>query len=164
MSWLRRAARVFRQKRLDAELEEELASHLDEAVEHGRSPEEARRALGPALHYREQSRDLKLVPWLEALAADAVFGWRQLRKRPGASLAAIATLGLGIGATTTVFRLVDAVLLRKLPVAQPERLWYLAENYVDREGRHDWRDYFDYPTYRRYSRLTADRADVMLVG
>jgi len=164
MGWLTRAARVFRQRRLNEELDEELASHLAEAMERGRSEREARQALGSTLRHRERSRDFKMLPWLEALAADAIFGWRQLRKRPAATAAAIVSLGLAIGAVTTVFRLTDAVLLRKLPVAEPDRLWYLAESFVDREGRGDWRDTFDYPSFRNYRALAAGKADLILVG
>jgi putative ABC transport system permease protein len=62
MSWWSRFANVFRGGRLDREISEELQSHLDEAVEQGRDPIEARRALGPALRLREESRDLRLIP------------------------------------------------------------------------------------------------------
>ena len=164
MSWITHFANLFRQRRLHDELEEELASHIDEAVERGRSAAEARRAFGGALRYREQSRDLKLLPWLDALASDVVFGWRQLNKRRAASAAAILSLALAIGATTAVFRLVDAVLLRTLPVAEPERLSFLTTRLIDREGRPDYRDDFDYPTFRKYRDLVADRADLMVVG
>src|SRR6266511_6491521 len=150
MSWITHFANLFLQRRLHDELEEELASHIDEAVERGRSAAEARRAFGGALRYREQSRDLKLLPWLDALASDVVFGWRQLNKRRAASAAAILSLALAIGATTAVFRLVDAVLLRTLPVAEPERLSFLTTRLIDREGRPDYRDDFDYPTFRKY--------------
>ena len=78
-----------RQRRLHDELEEELASHIDEAIARGRSAEEARRAFGVALRFREQSRDIKLLPWLDALASDITFGWRQLKKHRVASAAAI---------------------------------------------------------------------------
>src|SRR5207244_8075040 len=122
MSWVTRFTNLFRQGRLHGELDEEIASHIAEAVEQGRSEEEARRVFGGALRYREQSRDLKLLPWLDALSSDAIFGWRQLNKRRAASAAAILSLALAIGATTAVFRLVDAVLLRTLPVAATERL------------------------------------------
>jgi hypothetical protein len=164
MSWLARFTNLFRQRRLRDELDEELASHIDEAVARGRSAEEARRAFGSALQYREQSRDLKLLPWLEAVAADAVFGWRQLNKRHAASLSAILSLALAIGSSTAIFRLVDAVLLRILPVAEPQRLSYLTISLLDREGRPDYRDDFDYPTFRKYRDLLADRADLMVVG
>jgi len=164
MSWVTRFTNLFRQGRLHGELDEEIASHIAEAVEQGRSEEEARRVFGGALRYREQSRDLKLLPWLDALSSDAIFGWRQLNKRRAASAAAILSLALAIGATTAVFRLVDAVLLRTLPVAEPERLSYLATSLIDREGRPDYRDDFDYPTFRKYRDLVADRADLMVVG
>ena len=165
MSWMRRFANLFRQRRLNDELEEELASHVEEAVERGRSAVEARRRLGSALQYREQSRDIKLLPWLDALASDVVFGWRQLNKHRAVSAAAVLSLALATGATTAAFRLVDAVLLRTLPVAEPERLFYLAiTNFVDRDGRPDYRDDFDYPTFRRYRQTVGDRADLILAG
>ena len=114
MSRLSRFTNLFRRGRLDRELEEELAAHMEEALEHGRSPGDLRRAFGSPLHHRERSRDLKLAPWLDALAADVVFGWRRLNKHRSASAASILSLALAIGAATTAFRLVDAVLLRRL--------------------------------------------------
>src|SRR5215467_7417126 len=98
MSWIRRFGNVFRQDRLNREIEEELASHIEEAIEHGISAEEARKTLGNALHYRESIRDARLLPWLGSLGCDVVFGWRQLRKRPAVSAAAILSLALAIGA------------------------------------------------------------------
>src|SRR5205807_5667741 len=124
--------------RLNDEIAEELASHMEEAAERGRSPQEARRAFGTPLHHREQSRDVQLLPWLDALASDVVFGWRQLNKHRAVSVAAILSLALAIGATTAAFRLVDAVLLRTLPVAEPERLFFLA-NHFHRPRWPPWR-------------------------
>ncbi len=165
MSWMRRFANLFRQQRLNQELEEELASHVEEAMERGRSAAQARQAFGSALRFREQSRDIKLLPWLEALASDVTFGWRQLNKHRAVSAAAVLSLALATGATTAAFRLVDAVLLRTLPVTQPERLFYLAiTNFTDRDGRPDYRDDYDYPTFRRYRQTVEDRADLMVVG
>jgi putative ABC transport system permease protein len=164
MSWVRRFTNLFRQGRLNEELDEELASHIEEAIEQGRSGEEARRAFGGALRHREQSRDIKLLHWLDALAADVVFGWRQLNKHRAASAAAILSLALAIGATTAAFRLVDAVLLRTLPVAEPDRLFFLATTFIDRDGHPDDHDDFDYPTFRQYRKTVADRADLMVVG
>src|SRR5207244_882644 len=164
MSWMMRLANLFRQRRLNDEIDEELASHIEEATEQGRSAEEARRAFGGALRLREQSRDIKLLPWLDALAADVVFGWRQLKKHRAGSAAAILSLALAIGATTAAFRLVDAVLLRTLPVAEPERLFFLAVTEIDpRDGRPNYRDDFDYPTFRQHSQTLRDRADLMVV-
>jgi len=164
MSWLTRLGNVFRQERLNREIEEELAARLEEAVEGGRSVEAARIALGSTLRYRERSRDARLLTWLDALAADIVFGWRQLRKRPAVSAAAILSLALAIGATTAAFRLIDAVMLRALPVADPQRLFYAATTYMDSNGNLNTRDEFDYPTFRQYRKAVADRADLMVTG
>ena len=89
MSLWSRIANVFRGVDPRREIDEELQSHLAEAVEQGRDPNEARRAFGPALRHTEQSRDIRLIPWLESLRADAIFGWRQLNKKKITSAAAI---------------------------------------------------------------------------
>src|ERR1700724_3476633 len=111
MSLWSRMGNVLRGDRLSREIDEELQSHIEEAVKQGRDPAEARRAFGPALHQREESRDIRLIAWLESLRADAVFGWRQLVKKKVTSAAAILSLALGIGAWTSAFRLIDALLL-----------------------------------------------------
>lgn len=165
MSWVRRFANLFRKRRLNDDIDQELASHIEEAMEQGRSAEEARKAFGSALHHREQSRDIKLLTWLDTLASDVLFGWRQLNKHRVVSTAAILSLALATGATTAAFRLVDAVLLRTLPVAEPQRLFYLAINEINpRDGSPDYRDDFDYPTFREYGKTLAGRADLMLIG
>jgi hypothetical protein len=74
MSLLSRIANVFRGRGLSQEIDEELQSHIDEAIRQGREPAEARRAFGSALRRREESRDIRLVAWLDSLRADAVFG------------------------------------------------------------------------------------------
>src|SRR5579862_849349 len=125
MSIWSRFANVFRGERLNQEITEELDSHLAEAVEHGRDLGEARRALGSAARYRERSRDIRLIPWLDSLRSDMVVSGRQLIKKKTLSAAAIFSLGLAIGACTSAFRLIDALLLRPLPVAHPEQLYTL---------------------------------------
>lgn len=166
MSWISRFINVFRQDRLNQEIEVELTTHIEEAIEQGSSPDAARQALGPALRYREQSRDIKLLPWLDSLASDVVFGWRQLNRRRVTNSAAILSLGLAIGATTAAFRLVDAVLLRKLPVAEPDRLYYPAlTNFLNINLQAaDYIEYFDYPAYRKYGQTVGDRAELMVIG
>ena len=164
MSWIRRFHNVFRRDRLNREIEGEFTSHIEEALERRNSVEEARKALRNVLHHRESSRESLLLPWLDSMGSDIVFGWRQLRKRPAVSAAAILSLALAIGATTAAFRLINAVLLRTLPVADPQRLFIAAASYVERNGRADYRDDFDYPTFRRYSEIVADRADLMVAG
>ena len=165
MSWIGRFRNHFRRGRLTSEIDEELESHIAEAMAQGRSAEDARRAFGGALLHRERSRDIRLLPWLEAVAADVVFGWRQLKKNRVVSTAAILSLALAIGATTAAFRLVDAVLWRTLPVAAPERLFFLAvTNFTGLDGRLEYHDDFDYPTFRQYRQIVRDRADLMVVG
>ncbi|MDP8981730.1 MAG: multidrug ABC transporter substrate-binding protein, partial [Acidobacteriota bacterium] len=112
MSWIGRFTNLFRRGRITSELDEELASHIEEAVARGRSPAEARRALGGALAHKERSLDIKMLPGLDVLASDVVFGWRQLKRNRAASAAAILSLALAIGAATAAFRLVDAMLWR----------------------------------------------------
>jgi predicted permease len=125
MSMWSRIVNVFRPERVDREIEEELQSHIDEAAAAGREPAEIRAAFGSALRHREASRDIRIVAWLDSLRADAVFGWRRLRMAPAFTLTAILTLALGIGATTSVFTLVYAVLLKSLAVANPGELYRL---------------------------------------
>jgi hypothetical protein len=112
----------------------------------------------------EALRDQRGLPWLGALGSDVVFGWRQLRRHRTASVAAALSLGLAIGATTAAFRLVDSVLLRPLPVAEPDRLFFVARTLVNSENRADYDDLFDYPTFQKYSALLEGTADTLIVG
>src|SRR5712691_9310373 len=107
MSLWSRIANVFRGDRLSRDIDEELESHIAEAIEQGRDPAEVRKAFGSALRQREESYDIRLIPWLDCLAADAIFGWRQLKKNKMTSAAAILSLALAIGACTSAFRLID---------------------------------------------------------
>ena len=119
MSVWSRMANVFRSDRLNREIDEELRTHIDEAIDEGRAPDEVRKVFGSLLRNREESRDIKLIASLDSLRADTVFGWRQLIKRRTASTAAVLSLALAIGACMSAFRLIDALLLRPMPVANP---------------------------------------------
>src|SRR5258708_17774473 len=123
MSLWARISKVFRGDGVNDDIDEELCAHIEEAIEQGRDPNEARRAFGSALRNGEQSRDARVIPWLDSLRADAIFGWRQIVKRKATSAAAILSLALAIGACTSAFRLIDALLLRPLPVSHPEQLY-----------------------------------------
>jgi hypothetical protein len=92
-----RISNLFRGNRVDREIDEELESHIAEAVANGRDPDEARRAFGSPLRHREASRDALLIGWLDSLRADTIFGLRQLRKSKIMSLAAVLSLALAIG-------------------------------------------------------------------
>ncbi len=112
MSWLTRLTNVFRGERVNYEIDEEIQSHIEEAVENGRDRQEVLRAFGSTLRKREESRDVKLAAWLDSLRSDTVFGIRQLRKNRTATGAAVLSLALAIGACGSAFRLIDALLLQ----------------------------------------------------
>src|SRR5208337_2480634 len=164
MSWWSRIANVLRGDRLSREIDEELQSHIEEAVAQGRDPAEARRAFGSALRLREESRDVRLVAWLESLRADAVFGWRQLKKRKATSAAAILSLALGIGACTGAFRLIDALLLRPLPVSEPGQLYALARQYMMPDGKPHTYDSWAYPAFQLMRAAAKDQAELIAVS
>jgi predicted permease len=170
--WIHRIAGTVTGGRRDSDLEQELRAHLSLAIEQaereGHGPAEAARLAriraGSVPNAMDALRSQRGAPWIEALRADVVFGWRQLRRRRTVTAAAIISLGLALGAATATFRLVDAVLLRTLPVAEPHRLWGVASTYVDSQNRPDEHDYFDYPTFRRYRTALGDRAESLVIG
>ena len=114
----------------DAELDAEIRSHIDQAirdrVERGESPDDARsnvmREFGNAALVKEVTRSMWGWSFLERLGQELRFALRSHRKSPGFSVVAILTLALGIGATTAIFSVVYAVVLRPLPFGDPERL------------------------------------------
>ena len=127
MALLSRLVAVLRANRTVHEIDEELESHIHEAVAAGRDPVEARRAFGSALRYREQSRDLKLIGWLDDLFQDLRFGARMLARSPRFSFLAILCLTLAIGANAAVFSWIEGILLRPFPlVADQDRLMAVA--------------------------------------
>ena len=164
MSLWSRVANVFRGDRLSREIDEELQAHVAEALEQGRDPVEARREFGSALRTREASRDVRLVVWLDSLRADAVFGWRQLVKKKVTSLAAVLSLALAIGACTSAFRLIDALLLRPLPVAHPERLYSVVFEGAGVDGKTGTYDSCSYPMFQQMRAATKDQAELMAVS
>jgi predicted permease len=164
MSLWTRVTNILRGGRLNREIDEELEAHIAEAVESGRDPVEARRALGSMLRHREGSRDVRMVAWLDSLRADAVFGWRQLSKTKVTSLAAILSLALAIGACTSAFRLIDALLLRPLPVVHPERLYDLSRQGIGPEGKPQDFDGWAYPDFQLMRAAVKDRAELFAVS
>src|SRR6185295_6085078 len=120
MSLLRRLANLFRLRAWDADLKEELESHRamheQAAIDRGLSPAEARnaahRAMGNELLMREHSREVWLWPSLESVLGDFSYAARGLRRNPAFAIGVVLTLGLGIGANTSMFSLVDRLLLR----------------------------------------------------
>jgi len=164
MSLWSRMANVLRGDRVSREIDEELQSHIAEAIEQGRDPAEARRAFGSALLRREESRDIRLLPWLDSLRADAVFGWRQLTKRKVTSAAAVLSLALAIGACTSAFRLIDALLLRPLPVKEPARLYAISIEGFDAQGKPSTWDSCSYPMFRQWRAALKNEAEFIAVS
>ena len=134
MAWYRRLSNLARRdqvtREIDRELEFHLAERVDELVAGGMSEEdarrEARRLFGNPAVQRERTRDVDLMVWVESIGSDLRYTLRSLRGSPGFALAAVLSLALGIGANTAIFSLVDAVLLRSLPVSRPEELVQVA--------------------------------------
>jgi len=164
MSLWSRIANVLRGDGLSREIDEELESHIEEAVRQGRDPAEARRAFGPALRQREESRDIRLIAWLDSLRADTVFGWRQIKKSKVTSAAAVLSLALAVGACTSAFRLVDALLLRPLPVAEPERLHVVAFEGAGADGKNMTYDSSSYPMFRQMRTAVREQAELIAIS
>ena len=128
--FLSRLRGLFTKQKLEHELSDEIQSHIemqiDDLVRQGMSPEEARylalRKFGGVDQVKETYRDGRTLPFVETFFRDLRYGLRMLRRSPGMTAVAILSLALGIGANTALFSVVDAVLLKSLPVKDPEQL------------------------------------------
>ncbi len=127
---VRRLKRLRHGAALDGQLDAELQFHLDlEAGRHrrqGLSPDEARtaalRAFGGIERVREECRDARKTSWADAISRNSRYALRLLRRQPGYALAVIGTLGLGIGANTAIFSVINGVLLKPLPYVDSHQL------------------------------------------
>jgi predicted permease len=166
MSWWSRLANVLRPSRLDRDLDDEQRFHIESRAEElmaqGLSRraalDEASRRFGNRLRLREASRDVKLVTWLESLGRDLRLGARLLRRDAVVSVAAVISLGLAIGACTAAFSLIDALILRELPVRDPQQLVYV--NRVGQRGDERFSTMFSYPLFDRVRQTLAPRMEV----
>lgn len=154
MSWLSRFLNGIRRDRLNRDLEDEIQFHLAARMEDltraGMSPQQAKeqagRQLGDALRLRESSREIKLFPRFESILMDVAFGLRLCRKNKIVTAAAVVSLSLAIGACAAAFSLINALILRPLPVNDPERLVYAVYR---SPGDPDDRAFFNYPLFER---------------
>ena len=104
------------------EIEEELQFHVDMDVADGRDRRDARLRLGNPTRIAEDTRAVGIVQWLESALQDARYGLRQLRRTPALAAAVVLSLAIGLGANTAIFSLIDAALLKPLPVNDPDSL------------------------------------------
>jgi predicted permease len=167
-----RARTLFRGTRVDVELDNELAYHLDqltrENIASGMTADEAhlaaRRALGGMALIQEQCRDQRRLMWLTDLRNDLAYAWRMLEKSPGVTALCVLTLALGVGASIAVYALAESLLLRSLPYPSPERLVSVNSIHV-RKGRsgvgqenfRDWQasnSVFERMAFAEFSQMT----------
>jgi predicted permease len=170
MSWLSRIANVFRSSSVDRGLDEEITFHIEsritDLVAGGMTRDAAeamaRRQFGNRLRLREESRDVKVLPWLDSLVRDVRLGARMLLKDRLATAAAIVSLSLALGACTAAFSLVDALILRPLPVHQPDRLVYLT--YPTTNPDRPEADTFSDPAFVRLRDASRGRIDLFAMA
>ena len=133
-SIIRRLKHLLDRNRLDRELAEEIEIHRtmtegrlrQSGLSDAAAAAESRRLMGNTALAREEARAAWVAPWIESVWQDVAYALRILRRAPGFAAAMILVMALGIGATTGVFGLVDGLVLRSLPVHEPERLVYFS--------------------------------------
>ena len=131
--FLSRLRGLFLKRNLEQELADEIQSHLEMQIEdyerQGMNPDEARyaalRKFGGVDQVKEKYRDRRGLPFVETFLRDLGYGARMLRRSPIVTTVAILSLALGIGANTAIFSVVDAVLLKTLPVEAPDPTGHL---------------------------------------
>ncbi|HLJ49141.1 MAG TPA: ABC transporter permease [Bryobacteraceae bacterium] len=171
MGILYRLKNLWRRERLDSDIEAELRAHLEMSAQDaeltGSSPEEARRMarlrFGNPLAMRERTAWADTVLALDWISKDLGHTVRQLRQSPVFTATAVITLALGIGATTAIFTLVQQVMLRTLPVAQPGQLWRVGDAvrccHANGYAQDDW-SFFSWEAYKLFRANTPAFEDL----
>jgi len=150
--WWRRWRETFRHRE-DSGTEEELRFHLEmaelDALSRGQKVRDARLRAGGVTQAAEAVRDQRTIRWLSDFLRDSRHGIRLLGRSPLFTAAAIVSLALGIGANTAIFSLMDAVILRMMPVHEPERLVQFGRN-------------LSYPLFRQFSQELRCFTDIFV--
>jgi len=166
MSWWRR---LFASRRMERDLDSELRFHMEQQaadnVRAGMTEQEAQRLarleFGGLQQIKEDCRESRGTLWVTSVVQDLRFALRQLRKAPGFAITAVLTLALGIGANTSIFTLVQSILLRSLPVADPSRLYRIGDRndccYYDSFQNEDGDfDLFSYDLYLHFRQSATE--------
>jgi putative ABC transport system permease protein len=164
MSFWVRIANLFRGNRLSGERDGQSELHTKDAPRQAHGPTEGGEAFPSLQLHPEKNRAGRVLSWADSLLADAAFGWRQIKKNKVASVAVILSLGLAIGACTSAFRLIDALLLRPLPVAGSERLYILSRQQIGLEGKPSTFDNWAYPAFRLMRTAVKDQAELVAIS
>src|SRR3954471_22216044 len=146
MSLLRKVRALLFRKKFERDMADEMRMHLEmkarSVAEDGASFEEARyaarRSFGGEEQIKETAREQRSWIWLEQTLQDLRYAAGSLRRNPVFTLTAVFTLVLGLGSTTTIFTLVDAVLWRRMPYAHPDRLVKLVGGVMSGQTLRDW--------------------------
>ena len=164
MSLWSRISNAVRGERLNREIDEELQSHIEEAIASGRDPKEARRAFGSTLRAREASHSIRAAGWLDSLVSDVSFGWRQLCRNKVTSFAAVLSLALGIGSCVAAFRLIDALLWRPLPISDSGNLYVLSRTMTGFNGKPIEDGHWATPDFNLMRDAVKDQADLIAIS
>lgn len=172
MSWFSRFKNAWNPRRLDEDLAEEMRDHIERRATDLRrrglsDPEayrQAARSFGNLTGIRETSREVRLWAALDGTLQDIRYAWRGLSRNPIFALTAVASLGLAIGANTAIYSIVDAAMLRPLPVPQSERLVTLTTSEGNQAAipASGDADAFSYPLYEKLRGAAGDAARVAL--
>jgi predicted permease len=169
---LRRLLYLFRHRRMEAELTEEMEIHREMkrqelSADGPVTPWAVNRQFGNIALAREESRGVWIPLWLDQLRQDTRYSVRMLRRSPGVTLVVVLTLALGIGANTAVFSLIDAQLFRPAPWSNGAPLVWIAAS-QGRSGRIGNMSYPDYLAYRdeaaTLSGIAAYRGTALAIG
>ncbi|HEX4807853.1 MAG TPA: ABC transporter permease, partial [Bryobacteraceae bacterium] len=168
MSWFSRLRNALHPRRLDDDLADEMADHVlrraDALGQKGLDGEEAlqqaRLRFGNTTRVREQSRGIRLWAALEGTLQDVRYAWRGMRKGPAFTATAVLSLSLAIAANTAVYSIVDAAILRPLPVHEPDQLFTLTWPGISDPGGPDAEERvsFSYPVYLEFVAVSKGTA------